>query len=233
MAESDAWSTLSALLGWFGVLGAAFTLASNLKESIPIALPLDPPAQAWIDASHALWKRALFVLPTISEIDAALLSFMSFLVMNSVSASLKPVARLPALWFLFFIPILIFMLIFMQPIVAAATGVDQAREGSFFMQAFAWTVGLFTEPDAFIDRLAGLQSRAPGPLKDFLYYVDLTGLPIFILPTLVSIAVIAAADWLFNLRFNLAGFTLRLWKILACFAALVGLNVALLAAGTA
>jgi hypothetical protein len=209
-----AWLRYQAV-AWFGVVGAAATLVGHLRGVIQFAHIFEPPVVAWIAVITGAWRRILFFGPTVTASDAVLLSLFSFLVMNSVNASSRPRARLPFAPLLMILAALVFGLIFSSTILIA--GVEP--EG-LITEAYG-NSGL---PETLFEPLLNAIPEIDSDWLGVLIYFLFTFIVIFFIPLVAAVIAIALLDYAFGVRFNLAAFLVRIWKILFCFAALLVFN---------
>lgn len=82
----SAWTRYQ-FLSWFGILGGALTLLSNLRGLVDLARITSLILDGWKTAILAFWKMALFFIPSVEFDLAFVLSFFVFCIACLVSAS--------------------------------------------------------------------------------------------------------------------------------------------------
>lgn len=208
------------LIAWLGIFGAAFTLFSRYRGAFEFTAPLATPVDGWLAAMTAFWRGALAFLPRVDQFDAILLSFCSFLVMNAVNASRDPH---PALRFgavLAAIPAVLFLFIFVLSLE------NTEPQTSVIIDALI-------SPESFAKFDRTLEVMLPGLPATLVGLINLvlTLLVVFGPPALLAVVILKVLFRALGRSFNLAAFTVRLWKILLAFVLLVAANAALVWAG--
>lgn len=66
------------VLSWIGVIGATITLTANLRGTMQLAQYVRTAVEHWDAIVTSIWRTLLFFLPTLSTVDALLLSVFSF-----------------------------------------------------------------------------------------------------------------------------------------------------------
>ena len=75
------------LLTWFGILGAAITLAANIRGVVQLAVWVRSLVDSWVAAVTWFWAKILFFLPKITSADALMFTFISFCIINMAASS--------------------------------------------------------------------------------------------------------------------------------------------------
>lgn len=207
-------------VAWFGIIGAAATLMGHLRGVLAFAQVSEFPVLSWITLLTDIWRNVLFILPQITRTDAVLLSLFSFVVLNSINASFRPRARLPFAPILFVIAVLMLACIFLIGALDLTGPDSSGLYHSYTTSPPVQMVFHLVEP--YLDPRTNPSSswrffHAAGAMAVVFILV-------FLVPLTTATIAIVILDYAFGVRFNLAAFTVRIWKMHYCLLALVGLN---------
>lgn len=234
--QSDAFNTL---VHWAGLIGPAQTLFGFVTTPATCARLLAPPLQSWMDGLKTFWSKILFVVPKVGMMDAAILTFAAFVVMNSLNAARHPRRRSLGLT-VSLIPLsLIFAAIYLVKTLlvplgdtlgrlAAAAGhapLPKSDEATSYILPMLQRA-LCSQSQRFCDDLWAFMDKDTSGLG-----IGLLVASVAILPFLLAAPVLPLAHRLAGRPFNLASLVVRLWQVLLTFAALLALNAALLWVG--
>jgi len=89
--QSTLWRVWSAaqyqFLSWFGIVGGAITLATNLHGAVTLSYWIRDFFGSWAHYLRLVWRALLFFIPPVNETDSIILTLMFVLILNLILAS--------------------------------------------------------------------------------------------------------------------------------------------------
>lgn len=205
------------LLSWFGIAGAAISLATNLQGLLTLARWARSFFELWTVIVQYVWTHVLFFLPKVYGSDALVLTLMLFAAVNMIMCSIRtanaPTRRraLTILSILIGSVVIIVMFGFgMHRIGAGETAPDQGYWGSFSQELWDFALGHL-----------GIVKRSA--LWWFFWGLFVCFWAVLV-PLLPALALYLVLRRFASFRFSAAALSSRLWKIIAGVGLVIGLN---------
>ncbi len=214
------------LLSWFGIVGAAVSLAANLQGLVALANWTKLLLGSWVSTLTFVWQHVLFFLPKIYETDALVLTFVSFAVVNMVvSSEARGVSRPNSKRKL--LSVVVASVLVLAIFVSGLAQVTSAVKGQ--------VPGLYPDFARFLnDRLGGVAELIQDQLSVrtstavYLLAILCGALYLLVCYAVLPLMPFALAYLLVarmaGIKLNMAALSRRLWRVVAGVVLIVALN---------
>ena len=214
------------LLSWFGIVGAAVSLAANLQGLVALANWTKLLLGSWVSTLTFVWQHVLFFLPKIYETDALVLTLVSFAVVNMVvSSEARGVSRPNSKRKL--LSVVVASVLVLAIFVSGLAQVTSAVKGQ--------VPGLYPDFARFLnDRLGGVAELIQDQLSVrtstavYLLAILCGALYLLVCYAVLPLMPFALAYLLVarmaGIKLNMAALSRRLWRVVAGVVLIVALN---------